>query len=247
MISENGGGLDQFKRKKMREMIFGVKQQPQTQSFNYFVKMQKEDLQNHYRNLKITNNITKDENTRLKTKLQQIQAELNQRDKELEKLTIRLQQSMAQPSQEGGGASKGQSHHYAESFIVSQLKKNNRDLKMEVQEKDRLIEQLKRNIKMSKTNEIEIELTVYIDECLRLRQQLEQAFMEKQMLLQQQEQMGGQTGGGINQQRNLEELANLEEAFRYQEMELQKEREQSNNVQIQLIKLQEQKSKLKDK
>lgn len=28
MISENGGGLDQFKRKKMREMIFGVKQQP---------------------------------------------------------------------------------------------------------------------------------------------------------------------------------------------------------------------------
>jgi hypothetical protein len=39
MISENGGGLDQFKRKKMREMIFGVKQQPQTQSFNYFVKM----------------------------------------------------------------------------------------------------------------------------------------------------------------------------------------------------------------
>jgi hypothetical protein len=52
---------------------------------------------------------------------------------------------------------------------VSQLKKNNRDLKMEVQEKDRLIEQLKRNIKMSKTNEIEIELTVYIDECLRLR------------------------------------------------------------------------------
>ena len=62
--------LDQFKRKKLREMIFGVKSQPQTQSFNYFVKMQKEDLQNHYRNLKITNNITKDENTRLKTKLQ---------------------------------------------------------------------------------------------------------------------------------------------------------------------------------
>lgn len=124
-----------------------------------------------------------------------------------------------------------QSHHYAESFIVSQLKKNNRDLKMEVQEKDRLIEQLKRNIKMSKTNEIEIELTVYIDECLRLRQQLEQAHVEKQMLIQQQEQMGG-SPSGMNQQRNLEELANLEEAFRYQEMELQKERETSNNVQI---------------
>ena len=64
--------FDNNKRKKLREMIFGVKQQPQTQSFNYFTKMQKEDLQNHYRNLKITNNISKDENTRLKTKLQQI-------------------------------------------------------------------------------------------------------------------------------------------------------------------------------
>jgi hypothetical protein len=63
--------------------------------------------------------------------------------------------------------------HYTESFIVSQLKKNNRDLKLEVQEKDRLIEQLKRNIKMSKSQEIEIELTVYIEECLRLRAQLE--------------------------------------------------------------------------
>jgi hypothetical protein len=79
---------------------------------------------------------------------------------------------MSQPNQEGGPP-KGGNHHFAESFIVSQLKKNNRDLKMEVQEKDRLIEQLKRNIKMSKSNEIEIELTVYIDECLRLRQQLE--------------------------------------------------------------------------
>ena len=71
----NGGvpqQLDQMKRKKLREMIFGAKQHPQGQSFNYFMKMQKEDLQNHYRNLKITNNVTKDENTRLKTKLQQI-------------------------------------------------------------------------------------------------------------------------------------------------------------------------------
>ena len=65
-------------------------------------------------------------------------------------------------------SSKG-NHHFAESFIVAQLKKNNRDLKNEVQDKDRLIEQLKRNIKLTKSQEIEVELTVYIDECLRLR------------------------------------------------------------------------------
>ena len=38
---------------------------------------------------------------------------------------------------------------------------------------------------MSKYQEIEIEMTVYIDECLRLRHQLEQLMAEKNMLLQQ--------------------------------------------------------------
>ena len=122
------------------------------------------------------------------------------------------------------GKSSGFGHHFTESFIVSQLKKTNRDLKLEVQEKDRLIEQLKRNIKMSKSHEIEVELTVYIDECLRLRQQLDQMHIERNMLMQQQSLGGGQTQG------NLQELQNLEEAFRYQEMELQKERENSNNL-----------------
>jgi len=31
-------------------------------------------------------------------------------------------------------------HHFAESFIVCQLKKNNRELKLEIQEKDKLLE-----------------------------------------------------------------------------------------------------------
>ena len=149
-------------------------------------------------------------------------------------------------------SSGSKNHHFAESFIISQLKKNNRDLKLEVQEKDRLVEQLKRNIKLSKTQEIEVELTVYIDECLRLRQQLEQALMEKNMLMQQQQEMGGQGPGGVNPQmggqpRNMDDLANLEEAFRYQSMELQRERENQNSLQMQLLKLQEQKSKMNDK
>lgn len=39
----------------------------------------------------------------------------------------------------------------------------------------------------------------------------------------------------------------MEEAFRYQEMELQKERENSNNLQMQIMKLQESKGQLKEK
>jgi hypothetical protein len=38
---------------------------------------------------------------------------------------------------------------------------------------------------MSKSNEIEIELTVYIEECLRLRTQLEQVLVEKTAIEQQ--------------------------------------------------------------
>mmetsp|Transcript_2459 Transcript_2459/g.3759 ORF Transcript_2459/g.3759 Transcript_2459/m.3759 type:complete len:183 (+) Transcript_2459:1377-1925(+) len=117
---------------------------------------------------------------------------------------------------------------------------------MEVQEKDRLLEQLKRNIKMSKSHEIEVELTIYIEECLRLRQQLEQSHIEKSMLLQQQE-LNPVGANLLNQQRNFEELNQLEEAFKYQEVELQKERERGNEIQMQLMKVQEQKGKLKEK
>ena len=48
---------------------------------------------------------------------------------------------------------------------------------------------------------------------------------------------GAQLGQGTaTPQRNMDELASLEEAFRYQEMELQRERENANTLQIQLIK-----------
>ena len=59
-----------LKRKRLREMIFGAKQHQSAAQMSYYNRMQKEDIQNHYRNLKITNNITRDENVRLKTKLQ---------------------------------------------------------------------------------------------------------------------------------------------------------------------------------
>lgn len=100
---------------------------------------------------------------------------------------------------------------------------------------------MKRNIKLTKQQEIEVELTVYIDECLRLRGQLEQVIMEKNILLQQQDQAGGAF------QRGGDDMANLEEAFRYQEMELQKEREQNQQLRMQVMKLNDQNNKVKEK
>jgi len=67
------------------------------------------------------------------------------------------------------------------------------------------------------------------------------------MLLQQQAMNIDNNGNMVGSNRNYEDIANLEEAFKYQEMELQKERENASNMHMQLIKLQEHSGKLKDK
>ena len=46
--------------------------------------------------------------------------------------------------------------------------------------KDRQIEELKKNIKMSKHRENENEVQAYVDECMRLRSQLEQVLLQHQ-------------------------------------------------------------------
>ncbi len=51
-----------------------------------------------------------------------------------------------------------QKTNYLESFLVQQLKRQNRNMKIEVQEKDRLIEELKKNVKMSKHRENDNEI-----------------------------------------------------------------------------------------
>jgi quinol monooxygenase YgiN len=55
-------------------------------------------------------------------------------------------------------------------------------MKIEIQEKDRFIEELKRNVRLSRQNEGETELQVYIDECMRLRSLLEQTMIQNDAL-----------------------------------------------------------------
>jgi hypothetical protein len=52
-----------------------------------FKQVEKEELKNMYRNLKISYNITKDENTRLRTRAQQMHIDLTRKEKEIEGLT----------------------------------------------------------------------------------------------------------------------------------------------------------------
>lgn len=52
--------------------------------------------------------------------------------------------------------------------------------------KDRQIDELKKNIKMSKSRENDNEVQTYVEECMRLRSILEQTLIQNGALLQQQ-------------------------------------------------------------
>jgi hypothetical protein len=65
---------------------------------------------------------------------------------------------------------------------VQQLKKQNRNMKIELQEKDRLIDELRKNVKLSRHRESDNEIQSYIDECMRLRSLLEQTIIHNDAL-----------------------------------------------------------------
>jgi hypothetical protein len=54
--------------------------------------LEKEDLMQQKRSLKLQMNVTKDENTRLKTKMAFLQQEMDRRDRDIEVLTLKLHQ-----------------------------------------------------------------------------------------------------------------------------------------------------------
>ena len=62
--------------------------------------------------------------------------------------------------------------------------------------KDRQIEELKKNIKMSKTRENDNEVQTLAEECMRLRTMLEQSLVQNDVLLQHQRQQSDGIGGG---------------------------------------------------
>ena len=55
-------------------------------------------------------------------------------------------------------------------------------MKIENSTKDRQIEELKKNVKMSKAKESENEVQAYADECMRLRSLLEQTLIQNDVL-----------------------------------------------------------------
>lgn len=88
--------------------------------------------------------------------------ELTRKDKTIDDL-LQLQQEV---QQNGTRQIRGKidAHH-----LVVNLKRKVRDQQMELAQKREEVELLKRNLKNTKTHETEIEIKMYMDECLRLR------------------------------------------------------------------------------
>lgn len=66
-----------------------------------------------------------------------------------------------------------------EGHLALNLKRKVREMQISLAQRVDEIELLKRNIKSTKTAEVEIELKVYADECVRLRHQLEEVIKSK--------------------------------------------------------------------
>lgn len=65
-----------------------------------------------------------------------------------------------------------------ETFLVMSLKKQIRELKFEVVKRDEELEVLRKNIRNTRTQEVEQELQTYHDECLRLRTVVEELLQQ---------------------------------------------------------------------
>jgi hypothetical protein len=66
-----------------------------------------------------------------------------------------------------------------ETHLVINLKRKIRDINNEKQAMLAEIDVLRRNIRSTKLQELEVEIRVYIDECARLRNQLEEVIKSK--------------------------------------------------------------------
>lgn len=87
---------------------------------------------------------------------------------------------MQQDSFQGPTSNKiGISKSKIESHLSMNLKRKVKEFQHQVHQKQEEIDTLRRNIKSTKIAEIEVEMKMYIDECTRLRQQLEEVIMSK--------------------------------------------------------------------
>lgn len=117
------------------------------------INIDKERLYEENLDLKKKSNAMQEEMVKLKTKLLQIEREMNKKEDSGEEKNF---YSIKPPN------------------LIMNLKNAIKELKTQVQSKDEEIETLCKNLKSSKINELEAEVKAYTDECTRLKRHLEE-------------------------------------------------------------------------
>jgi hypothetical protein len=92
-LSNNGSTLMQLKRKRIKELLLagGIMTGGQVKPHHInFSAIEKEELIQQKRTLKMQINVMRDENTRLKTKMAFIQGEMDRKDRDIELLSLKV-------------------------------------------------------------------------------------------------------------------------------------------------------------
>jgi hypothetical protein len=118
--------------------------------------MDKERLYEDNMALKLALNAFQAENTKIRTKVTQLEREISKKDDLIEELSAH---------------EKTPGHKYI--HLVASLKQTIKESKIELKNKEDEILKLKRNIRSSKLAELEVEIQTYIDECTRLTHNIE--------------------------------------------------------------------------
>ncbi len=136
-----------------------------------YILHDKEQLYDESIKLKEEIHRLKTDNMQLKTKVQQYDKELNKKDKETEDILAQFQTNAQNPNRFA--------RIKMESHMLTSLKKQVKDLRTSEKSKEEEISTLRKNIKVTKLQEMETEMKMYIDECTRLKHLLEDILQQK--------------------------------------------------------------------
>ena len=126
---------------------------------------------------RMTTNVLREENVKLKTRLLFVENEIAKKDKMIDDLLVQQENNFAVPKPKFSAARVGGIK--TETHLVINLKRKIRDINAEKQTLASEIDALKRNIRSTKLTELEVENKLYVDECARLRHQLEEVIKSK--------------------------------------------------------------------
>jgi len=132
------------------------------------VRGEKEHLYEEALKLKIQTNSFKDQNKLLKTQVKILERKLAEKDEMVNELFNQKDISTI------GSLGQKLNKRKFENHLTSNLKKQVKEARQQVHEKDEELIKIKKEIKSTKLQELDLELRTYMDECLRLRHMLEE-------------------------------------------------------------------------